>query len=134
MPRRKKKWHRMPWKRIAERYLDGDSIKILAEDFRCSRPTIVKVLTRHGVKLKPPQKYDFDPAAAARRDKRLVDAYVEGELPVADIANAFGVTERMVYRAAKAAGVTNRKTVKKVIPEVTTEQETDLSECGGRMS
>ena len=116
-------------------YLAGETATNLAIDYETNDQAIRKILRRRGVPLHPKRGpwTKEQQARMAQRDKRIVAAYLEGDLTVEQIASAFGVTSMTVHRAAKAAGATNRKYPKRVVPEVTSEAEIDRSECGGKL-
>jgi DNA-directed RNA polymerase specialized sigma subunit len=125
----------LPEDRIVAQYLAGETAANLAIDYETNDHRIRAILRRHGVPLRPRHTSwsKEQMANIAQRNKRIVSAYLEGELTVEQIANAFGVVPMTVHRAVKAAGVVNRKYPPKAIPEVTTEVEIDRSECGGKL-
>jgi transposase-like protein len=118
----------LPMAQIAAIYLGGETIANLAADYDTAEATIRRRLIQFGITLRKPGKPH--PFSEEKR-RRVISAYLEGALPVLEIARVFGLSERSVTRMVAAAGVPRR--IRTAVPETTTDEATDLSECGRRL-
>lgn len=132
----------LPEEKIVAGYHAGESIQNLATDYEVSEHRIRSIFRQRGVVTRKwrsqwsvPSWADAKRAEIQKRNKRIVEVYLQGELEVTQIAELFCVQARLVYRAVKAAGVPHRSpgTGLPVLQEVTIDKDTDLTECGGKL-
>jgi transposase-like protein len=83
-------------------YVRGRRIVDIAAEHRVQPKTLIRWATLAGVRRRPDVRDPVKLDAATKR--RLVSRYTGSLQSVKQIAELFGVTERTVYRIAKACG------------------------------
>lgn len=99
--------HRLLPPEAAEEYAAGASISELARKYRASNRTITNCLVSHGVKIRKPGGPGRRSPRTAERDAAMVAEYEAGA-SAREIARKYGVTETLVHKKIRDAGVSTR--------------------------